>query len=100
MYQHTHVGMSMQQVLIYHIAQIIGRVQPWQIWRITGGSPNFTIPILTMSRDINKESKHAEIRQNFNHQKLLMRNLPKFSSAKHLWYTVFTDHYITLAYIL
>ena len=35
-------------------------------WRITGGSPNVTIEILTMSyysRNINKEGKQAEICQ-------------------------------------
>ena len=26
---------------IYRIAQIFGRGQPWRIWQITGGLPNF-----------------------------------------------------------
>ena len=39
-----------------------------------------------MSHYINKESKRAGIHQSFSHQKFLMRNSPKFSSAKHLCY--------------
>ena len=57
---------------------MFGRGKPWQIWRITSGSPNFILQNLTMYCDINKESKQAEIRPSFTHQKFLMRNLPKF----------------------
>ena len=31
--------------LDYHIAQIFGEGKPWRIWKIIGGSPNFTIQI-------------------------------------------------------
>ena len=44
----------------YRLTQIFGRAKPWQI---IGRSSNFTVQILTVSCDIN-------------------RNLPKFSSAK------------------
>ena len=44
------------------------------------------LKILTISHDINKESKHARIRQSFTCRKFLMSNSPKFSSAKHLHY--------------
>ena len=39
---------------------MFGEGKYWQIWRITGGSPNVTIQILTMSRDINKADKQAK----------------------------------------
>ena len=67
---------------------MFGRGKHWQIWQINGGSPNFAIQISTMSRNINKESKQAGIRKSFTHQKFLMSNSPKFSSAKHLHYMV------------
>ena len=50
------------------IARIFGGGKPWQIWRINDGSPNITIQILTLSRDINKESKQTEICQSFTRQ--------------------------------
>ena len=33
-------------------------------------------------------NKDSKLPQNFTHQKFMMGNLPKFSSAKHLHYTV------------
>ena len=36
----------------------------------------------------NKDSKQTRIHQNFTHQKFMMGNLPKFSSTKHLHYSV------------
>ena len=55
--------------------------------------PTFHHPILKMSRDINKESKQAEICQSFTRQKILIRNSPKLCPAKQLFYTV---HYSRL----
>ena len=55
---------------------MFGGGKPWQI---TGGSPNFTIQILTMScysRNINKESKQTEICQSFNRRKEICQTLP------------------------
>ena len=37
-----------------------------------------------MCPDVIEESKQVGIRQSFIHQNFLMRNSPKFSSAKHL----------------
>ena len=46
----------------------------------TGGSPNFTIQILTMSHDINKESELAGICQSFfTHQNISDEKFAKFS---------------------
>ena len=58
--------------MLYHIAWIFGKGKPWRIWRITGGLPNFTIQILTMYRDINKESKKTGISQSFLCQKFVL----------------------------
>ena len=64
----------------YCIAQMFGRVKPWWFQGITGGSPYFTIQILIMSCDINKESKQAGIHQRFTGQNFLIRNSPKFTA--------------------
>ena len=84
-YIHTHIPAK------YCIMQSFGRGKPWWIWQIIGGLPNFTVQILTMSRDINKESKQTGICQSFIGQKFLMENLPKFSSTKKSCYTA---HYV------
>ena len=55
------------------IAWNFGGGKPWWIWRITGGSPNFTIQILIMSHDINNESRKTGIRQFYS---------PKVSDGK------------------
>ena len=55
-------------MLLYSVN--IWQRKPWQIWLITGGSPNFTIQILTISRDIYKESKQAGIRLRFSLPKI------------------------------
>ena len=53
---------------VYRIVWIFDGGIPWRIWRITGGSPNFTIQSLTMSRD--------------KWRKQTNRNLPMFYSPK------------------
>ena len=58
----------------YHIAQSFGGGKPWQI---TGGLLNFTIQILTMSRDIYNESKQEGIRQSL----LTKRSDEKFANV-------------------
>ena len=70
-YIHTHIPAK------YCIMQSFGRGKPWWIYQITGGLPNFTVQILTMSHDINKESKQIGICQSFIRQKFLMENLPR-----------------------
>ena len=60
------------EVMHYRIAQMLGWGKPW--W-ITGGLPNFTIQILTMSRDIYEESKQAGIRQSFLCQKFALYSI-------------------------
>ena len=72
--------------------QMFGGGKQWRISQITAGFPHFTIQILTMSRDINNESKQAEICQSFTCQKFLMRNSPKLPPAKHSRYTVDYTH--------
>ena len=47
--------------------------KPWRIWWITGGSPNFTIQILTMSHDINKKQTNRILPKFY---------LPKVSDGK------------------
>ena len=45
----------------YCIAQTFWHRKILEIWRNTDGSANFTIQILTVYRDMNKESKQAGI---------------------------------------
>ena len=71
---------------------MFGGGKQWRISQITAGFPHFTIQILTMSRDINNESKQVEICQSFTRQKFLMRNSLKLPPAKHLCYTVDYTH--------
>ena len=59
----------------YHIVQIFVEENLGK-WQITGGSLHFTIQILTMPQDINKESKQAGFRQSFTRQMFLIGNLP------------------------
>ena len=49
---------------IYHIAQVLGGGKLWRNLCFT----KFTIYILTMSRDINKEGKQTGIHQSFTQQ--------------------------------
>ena len=55
----------------HHIMEMFGGGKQWRILQITAGFPHFTIQILKMSRDINKENKQAEICQSFTHQSFL-----------------------------
>ena len=47
LYDHNYV-----RSLKYCIVQIFDGENPWKLWQITGGSPNFAIQILTIYHDI------------------------------------------------
>ena len=57
------VHMEWNKCTVYRIAQLFGDGKPWWIWWIIGGSPNFTIQILTRSCNINKEANKQEFAQ-------------------------------------
>ena len=63
-------------IRIYWIEWTFGEENPWIIWRITGGLPNFIIRILTLSHDIYKESKQV------------YRNFSKVLLAKSFWWEI------------
>ena len=78
---HTHI--------IYVASALFDAGKPWWICKslVVHQIVN-TIQNLKLSCDINEESKQAEIHQSFTTQKFLMGNLPKFSPANNLHYTV------------
>ena len=57
--------------IIMHVVQIFSGEKPWWIWQITSDLSNCIVQILTISHDINKESKQAD-----------SRYTPKFCSPK------------------
>ena len=87
-YFHTFFHLKVHRFCKYRIAQIYGTGELWWLWRITGGSPNFTIHILTMSLMYIMKANKQEFAKVLL-AKFLIRNSSRFSSAKILRYIVY-----------
>ena len=57
-YTYTRCNVKVNKLVSYNTC--FGWWKPWWIWWITGGKPTFTIHILTISCDIDKEIKKHE----------------------------------------